>query len=727
MATIHDIPGSQRLAKDEPAPLKLDVSEAFVRAQPLNPYVAGGALGDPGSRSFYGREDVFEFVYGALNAEQRSPILLFGQRRIGKSSVLKQLQHVLSPALTTVYFDLQGKASMTLDLVLYGLARAMADRLSIRRPTREEATEESFPALFLPRAIEALGGLAERLVVLFDEFDVLDEQHAGEDVAARRFIGYLGVFCDRQPKIGIILVVGRKTEELSGEVNSALIKNSLQKRIGRLDRKQAIRLVLEPSAGSLAFTNSALERIVYLANGHPFCTQLLCYTLWARHVREGAALPVEITSQCVDEALGQALEFGTNGINWIYDGLVESSHRLFLSAVADVANPLKDEAASYPDIEAALKRRQVATDAVHMSLAPGDLEKWDIVTRDNNRFRITVPMVGTWIRRERSLDRLEKEVRQANPRAYKYFELALEAHRAQDLDRAIEDYKSAVQANPAFLDAFLGMAMALRERRRPGGGDLEYAIDAYENVQSLNPEMGRSLLVSSIVEFIEAEEAAKRYYVGYVISERVRRLVERYARLMAIDPGGTSVASARRSLHEIARFLYHGEFFEQAAKLAEAIGDQDLSVIMGDITKRLQRWYIVTLSLRAAGLLVLVGLPFDVIETWLRSHSALIVPSIGLAAVGGAAGAEIVGRERWSIGYLETGNPRMLQRAPAGITARLVAGGLAGGAVGISLYLLSLYPPWVSAAAAFISGFVSLIVLRNQVRKRFQSVIALRE
>src|ERR1051325_9136831 len=72
---------------------------SFTSSAPLNPYVVGGAL-DPSGKAFYGREDIFEFVRSGLNVAQRNPILLYGQRRVGKSSILRQLPRRLSPLRT---------------------------------------------------------------------------------------------------------------------------------------------------------------------------------------------------------------------------------------------------------------------------------------------------------------------------------------------------------------------------------------------------------------------------------------------------------------------------------------------------------------------------------------------------------------------------------------------------------------------------------------------------
>ena len=75
------------------------------KLSPRNPYIAGKALGD--ERGFFGREDVFRMVRDALSSQDQNAIVLFGQRRIGKTSILLQMRRRLpSPPFHAVYFDL---------------------------------------------------------------------------------------------------------------------------------------------------------------------------------------------------------------------------------------------------------------------------------------------------------------------------------------------------------------------------------------------------------------------------------------------------------------------------------------------------------------------------------------------------------------------------------------------------------------------------------------------
>src|SRR5262245_58625380 len=104
----------------------------------LNPYSFGSSLSDPRGAGLLGREDMFEFVANSLSNAQRPPIVLYGQRRIGKSSVLRQLPRHLPADTVCVFYDLQGQAALPLDSVLYGLAREIAARCDLPKPAREE-------------------------------------------------------------------------------------------------------------------------------------------------------------------------------------------------------------------------------------------------------------------------------------------------------------------------------------------------------------------------------------------------------------------------------------------------------------------------------------------------------------------------------------------------------------------------------------------------------------
>jgi len=75
------------------------------KQKPLNPYIAGSALDGPAG--FFGREDILRLVETELRAPQQNAVVLFGQRRIGKTSILLQLRrHLAESGFLPIYLDL---------------------------------------------------------------------------------------------------------------------------------------------------------------------------------------------------------------------------------------------------------------------------------------------------------------------------------------------------------------------------------------------------------------------------------------------------------------------------------------------------------------------------------------------------------------------------------------------------------------------------------------------
>jgi len=511
-------------------------SNALAVPNLLNPYSVGGSLNDPQGVGFFGREDVLEFVASSLQTARRPPIVLYGQRRIGKSSVLRQLPRHLPPGTVCVYFDLQGQAALSLDAVLYGLAREIAGPCGLPRPVREDISSETFIA-YLNRACAQLGS-PRRLVLMFDEFDVIDVG-VNTNIAASSFLGYLAALIERAPDVGIVIVAGRKVAELSETFTGAILRNAVHHRLVRLTRAQSDALATHLGLGTLEFGEEALASLYALTAGHPYCTQLLCNMIWQRLVRREVTLPAPVAPTDVEEALAPAVEYGTSGLNWIYDGLDVPSHRLFLAALAELQCERLGAPATMSEIEQRLLRYGMLIDAGELRSAPAKLANWDVVDNSPTGYRFAVPIIGYWIRLNRPLVELEAQARLANPRAWRFYELGALSQERSQFDEAIGLYQQAVAANPALIEALLRLGACYRAR--DGDGDLPRAIEAYERAHDLDAEAPRAALTEALGEQVDRNASDPVVQVAA------------FKRLAALDPEGPAAARARRRIQRLAR------------------------------------------------------------------------------------------------------------------------------------------------------------------------------
>ena len=79
-------------------------------AEPFdNPYVAGDPVYPP---LLAGRKDIFDRIGEVWSAkDDPDSIILYGHRRMGKSSILRNLDQVAPPGAVIVYADMAGETS----------------------------------------------------------------------------------------------------------------------------------------------------------------------------------------------------------------------------------------------------------------------------------------------------------------------------------------------------------------------------------------------------------------------------------------------------------------------------------------------------------------------------------------------------------------------------------------------------------------------------------------
>lgn len=177
-----------------------------------DPYIAGDPVG--GSTAFVGRQSILRDVLRMLQNPNENAIVLYGQRRMGRHRCYRKLARRLSAdgPYQPVYFDLQDKAAMPLKSVIQDIAQRVAAQLKLPPPPEwGTSAPEQLRTEFLPKALARLPA-DHALVLLFDEFDVLDNPK--ESQAGAAFFPYLPRFDDRRPRLQFVFVIGRRPQNL---------------------------------------------------------------------------------------------------------------------------------------------------------------------------------------------------------------------------------------------------------------------------------------------------------------------------------------------------------------------------------------------------------------------------------------------------------------------------------------------------------------------------------
>lgn len=506
-----------------------------------NPYIAGDPVGN--TPAYVGREDVLSTVLDVLGNYKTSGIVLYGQRRIGKTSIQQELTARLPEmgAYRTVYFDLMYKASRPLGEVLIDLAKKIAVSVEKSHPGSSTSPENEFRVQWLPSYLDALPkGVS--LVLLFDEFDVLDVP--GEDQAANVFFPYIReLMSNFMPRLKFVFAVGRSISDLSSLVLS-LFKAIPSRRVSLLSKENTFELVrLSEANQTLRWPDEVVNRVWNLTNGHPFLTQQLCSTVWFQMHKKRPGGILNVTIDDVDVAIPEALEKGMNALVWIWDGL-PPAQQIVASALAEAGGPITRE-----KLENLLIDSGIRVIIRELQDAAKRLQDWDLIEPvKNKRFRFRVEMLRQWVTEYKPLYRVREVLDEINPTANVYFSAATEFYRTDKIDEAVEQLKSSLGANPNHAGAALLLAEIYLSQENPGD-----ARDILEKLYETQPGEAGPRLVQALLELVKktGDEDEK---------------LAIYDRVLEINKKEEEALKGRRNIWEL-----RGESFLKEGRLENAL------------------------------------------------------------------------------------------------------------------------------------------------------------
>lgn len=362
-----------RVADEEAA---LAASE---RERPQVPlvFVSGTPLTSAEGSLFVGRVDLGRLLDQDLSAERPVPLVLLGQRRMGKSTLLNFLPRLLGTGTRLVSLNFQSLSGQRF--------RAEPHRWVVAEVAAALANEEFRPAAALPKETfwtaaldwlaaqeESLAAAGRRLLIALDEVETLETgiQEKWSDPA---FLDFLRAAGDRLRWVRFLLVTARPFSRLGAHWSSRLI-SAQTRRIGLLGEDEARRLLTRPVPGFPAiYPPGGVEHLLAETACHPYLLQLTAYQLTWRLNNAGR---MKATSEDLTAALDQALE-ENQCFQDLWNGFT-AAEQSFMAALA--------QGRDLPDGADLLQVR-------------GDLarEKY-IRSKGTGRWRVTVPLFTRWIR-----------------------------------------------------------------------------------------------------------------------------------------------------------------------------------------------------------------------------------------------------------------------------------------------------------------------------------------
>ena len=247
---------------------------------PESPYIPGMPVRT--AEMFFGRQEVLDWITKNIGgAYQQNILVLYGERRVGKTSLLCQLEsHPPTPRHICIFFTFELAAPRSVGKFLFDMASEIYRGLKkhdivIPRPTMQEY--EAYAEDRFRQFCEDLDGyVGERVVVLMmDEFGILIEKvHQG--VLPADTLDYLRGIIQRTKHLTFIFVGAHLLRNMLQDEKSILFNMAKVYQIGYLSSGDAEQLIRRPVAGYLDYADPVVKKILEVTACHPYFIQCIC-------------------------------------------------------------------------------------------------------------------------------------------------------------------------------------------------------------------------------------------------------------------------------------------------------------------------------------------------------------------------------------------------------------------------------------------------------------------
>lgn len=308
-----------------------------------NPYVPGPPVKD--TSMFMGREDIFRFIQENLRStSQQRSLVLHGQRRTGKSSILYQLlSGRLGPDFIPVLVDMQEIAPLVenegdffaelADKIERAARKAGLAASAPDLPTFRDAPSRTFNH-FLNDLEEILAN--RKILIMFDEFELIESLIEQGKLRAE-LLGYVRSLIQHRSGLVFIFTGTHRLEEMSRDYWSIFFNITLYQRVSFLNTDEAQRLIRHPVANALDVDDLVVEKMVALTHAHPYFLQLLC---WALVNHANAQRRNYATVNDINDVLSEILASGEPYFAYIWQQAAHTE-RLALCGLAHAVQPGK--------------------------------------------------------------------------------------------------------------------------------------------------------------------------------------------------------------------------------------------------------------------------------------------------------------------------------------------------------------------------------------------------
>jgi uncharacterized protein len=373
-----------------------------------NPYTAGPTLlpldGMP-NPVFVGRDDIVTRLNRALQKTPHPTFCLTGERRMGKSSILRQLPVLLGAEYVPIFYDLQNPAAHSSIAAFFtNIGEMITEHLTAKHfqienldsQRLEELQKENEVAVYteFDRWLKSVARVLETnkrvLLLMFDEFEHLETSRQRGLLDLDLLLSWFRSISQSSSQIAL-LFCGLKTIYDMGPEWTRHFVNVERIKVSFLRPHDARDLISRPVAAHSThtiFDEEVAEEIMRVTHCHPFLLQALCSNL-IDHLNDVS----QEQAHRQDIALSIA-EIFENRQDYFWNQWQRSSdgQKQCLIALHTLGKASGTQIA---------QQCNLSTQSVYEALE--QLRERDVVLKDQQIYQLAVPIFAQWINEQSNL------------------------------------------------------------------------------------------------------------------------------------------------------------------------------------------------------------------------------------------------------------------------------------------------------------------------------------
>lgn len=375
----------------------IDTVERYEKVKKIeNPYIFAEPLHAQSKGLLHGRDQHLNQIKAAWKVGNFQPLLICGQRHMGKTSLIRCADAQFSKSIRMAYVNLrQLNIKATPNHLFLAICDAVNELYIHPSPTRDELFAAPYREFqkYIHQCASRLGSIG--LVIVLDELDhfAKDAERSG---ILNQSIQQLWTLAQLDSNLGVILITTRNPSQLVSDDEHNLLTSSVHPvEVSYLSRDEVARLLRNPNPTFLPYcTDQALDRIYFWTAGQPYLTQLLAYHLVEHYnvqVEElGGLRDPLFTVEDIDQTVRRS-DFNRQCEQYFRD-------------IVEEAKDVDESAIKILDVLAE-RRMGFSSDELEASLMnPVDseileqLHQHRIIQNQNGRWQIVVELLRWWLK-----------------------------------------------------------------------------------------------------------------------------------------------------------------------------------------------------------------------------------------------------------------------------------------------------------------------------------------